>query len=300
MEYKRGRINKFILFFFAISLVNGIFLHSWVNFFADLTPTALPDLGSGREYPFISSWPSSTSEVVLTFTSPFPGAFPFLSLLSPSAVRKAPGCDLLAMTAYESSSQESPAPPQDASRLRLENQILKQELSLASKPQLYFLLNLSEKVLQVKAKGMVLKEWKIGGLRRWGPHPPLQVLTLGKKSALFAPKRKKIKPGENEEKDTFELEALELKDMPTIFTLNLVEGVKIYVRPKPGNFISHLANFGLFFRWYGWFPLRHLWLRLAKKPFMVMEITLASKDEAKAVYWAMMDGLHGLIYSLPD
>ncbi len=184
--------------------------------------------------------------------------------------------------------------------LVVENQVLKQEIILASKPQLYFLLNLSEKRLQVKARGMVLKEWTLTRVRRWGPHPRLEPLTLGKKSALFAPKRKAIKPGENQAKDTFELQALELKDMPTIFTLNLEEGIKIYVRPKPQGFLARLANIGLHFRWYGWFPLRNMTRRIAGKPFVSIEITVSSPIEAKEIYWAMLDGLKGLIYSLPQ
>jgi hypothetical protein len=229
---------------------------------------------------------------IVFFVSPFFGATAERSNreIGGSVERTTPGQALASESIGEASQLEF---------LLVRNQVLKQELLLASKPQLYFLLNLTEKRLQLKARGMVLKEWALTRVRRWGPHPRLEPLTLGKKSALFAPKRKAIKPGENQSKDTFELEALELKDMPTIFTLNLEEGIKIYVRPKPQGFLARLAHIGLHFRWYGWFPLRNMYRRIARKPFISLEITVSSPVEAKAIYWAMLDGLKGLIYSVP-
>ncbi len=188
----------------------------------------------------------------------------------------------------------------DPVKLRVENELLKLELRLASSPQLYFLLNLPARQLQLKARGMVLKEWKIIKVKRWGGHPPLQVLTLGKKSALFAPKRKAIVPGEVQTSGTFELDALELKDMPTIFTLNLVEGIKIYVRPASRGFFGRLASVGLGFRWYGWLPMANLWRQVRKKPLTIIEISVGNPDEAKSIYWAMMDGMKGLVFSLPQ
>lgn len=184
-------------------------------------------------------------------------------------------------------------------QLRLEIELLRLEVSLASSPQLYFLLNLPAKKLQLKARGLVLKEWEITRVRRWGGHPPLQALTLGKKSSLFAPKRKAIVPGEAQVTGSGELETLELKDMPTIFTLNLVEDIKIYVRPVSRSFLSRLANIGLNFRWYGWLPVANLWRQIRKKPLTILEITVGNPNEAKSIYWAMMDGMKGLVFSLP-
>jgi len=184
--------------------------------------------------------------------------------------------------------------------LLIKSQLLKQELELASAPQIYFLLNLGEKKIELKARGMVLKEWKIARIRRWGPHPELKILTLERKSALFAPKRKKIKPGEVESSGAFELEALELKDMPTVYTLRFKESVKVYVRPGAKKLSGHLASLGFFLRWYGWLPLENLFFRISKKPVKLIEITLASGEEAKAIYWGLLEGMKGLIYTLPE
>jgi len=189
---------------------------------------------------------------------------------------------------------------QEMASLLMKSQLLNQELELASAPQIYFLLNLGEKKIELKARGLVLKEWKIARIRRWGPHPELKILTLEKKSALFAPKRKKIKPGEVVSSGSFELEALELKDMPTVYTLRFKEGVKIYVRPGAKKLGGHLASLGFFLRWYGWFPIENLFSRISKKPVKLIEITLASGEEAKAIYWGLLEGMKGLIYTLPE
>ncbi|MCX7973348.1 MAG: hypothetical protein N3B16_02450 [Candidatus Aminicenantes bacterium] len=153
--------------------------------------------------------------------------------------------------------------------------------------------------MALKARGMVLKEWKLDDVRRWGSLPAIKVLTLEKKSALFAPKRKKIKPGESQSSANFELEALELKDMPTIYTLRFNSRLKIYVRPSQKTFLGYLASMGFFFRWYGWFPVQNLFLKMFKRPIMLIEIKTASLDEARAIYWALIEGIRGIIYSLP-
>lgn len=189
---------------------------------------------------------------------------------------------------------------QEIGLLLIKNMVLKQELDLALKPQLYFLFNLSEKRLELKARGLILKEWKIVRIRRWGAHPALKITTLEKKSALFAPKRKKIKPGEVQSGDTFELEALEVKDMPTIYTLKFDNGLKIYVRPGAKKLGGHIASIAFFLRWYGWFPIQNLFSRIFKEPSKLMEISLASGEEAKAIYWALLEGMKGLIFTLPE
>lgn len=197
-------------------------------------------------------------------------------------------------------SNVQPQEKQETAELFLRSQVLKAELELASKPSLYFLLNLKEKKLALKARGMVLKEWKLDQVKRWGLHPPVRILTLEKKSALFAPKRKKIKPGETQNRGSFELETLELKDMPTIYTLRFSEGLKIYVRPNLKTLPGYLARVGFFFRWYGWFPLQNLFFQIKKKPVMLLEITTASPEDAKAIYWGLLEGIKGLVFSHPQ
>lgn len=180
--------------------------------------------------------------------------------------------------------------------LQKQNLLLKEELALAKSPALYFIFDLKERSIALKSRGMVLQEWKIQGVHSWGDQPLLRTLMLVKKSALFAPKRKKIKPGEAEQGNTFELDALELKDMPSAFALYLSEGIYIYIRPELKKFISRMGNIGHLFGWYFWAPLKNLGFELRKKPFTALDIKLANKEEAKALYWSLADGIKGLVF----
>jgi len=176
------------------------------------------------------------------------------------------------------------------------NKLLKEELTLARANASYFIFNLHQKNIQIKARGMVLREWKVEGLRSWGNPAPLKIISLQKKSALFAPKRKKIKPGENQFSDTFELNILELKDMPSAFILSMSDGLSIYVRPGSGNFFSRLVSLGRSIKWYSWLPLKNLWFQVRKRPFACLDLRLSIPDEAKALYWAIGEGFKGIIF----
>jgi hypothetical protein len=175
------------------------------------------------------------------------------------------------------------------------NLLLKEEYSLAKTPALYFIFDLDGKSIVLKSKGMVIQEWKIESVHSWGEQRLLKTLTLLKKSTLFPPQRKKIKPGEAEQGNTFELEALELKDMPSTYALYLSEGIYIYVRSNPKKFISGVRSIGHFFNWYLWVPLRNLGYKLRKKPFTAIDIKLAGKEESQALYWALADGTKGFV-----
>ncbi|MDH7512629.1 MAG: hypothetical protein QHH14_06765 [Clostridiales bacterium] len=178
----------------------------------------------------------------------------------------------------------------------LKNQFLKEELALARAPSSYFVVDLQTRIFQLKASGLTLREWKIERLRRWGDPVPLRAISIEKKSALFAPKRKKIKPGANQEGETHELEVLELKDMPSSFSLCLDRGLYIYVRPRPETFLSRAWEIGRFLRWYTLIPLKNLWFEMKKEPLTALDIKVLNKEEAKSLYWALLEGHKGLIY----
>ena len=175
------------------------------------------------------------------------------------------------------------------------NQALKQEVELAKSPALYYIFDLAGRQIQLKSRGMVLEEWKIERIHRWGDAPPLGAVTLDKKSTLFPPKRAKIKPGTDEEGGPFELDALELKDMPSSFVLYLSGGIRVYIRPKPANLVSRIGGIGRFLAWNLWVPLKNFGHELRKKPFAAIDVALSGKEDAQALYWALADGTRGLI-----
>lgn len=183
--------------------------------------------------------------------------------------------------------------------LLIQNRLAKEELQLARTPSLYFVAYLKSGVIVLKSRGMILREWKIDKQAAWGDPPPPGPLTLQKKSTLFPPKRTKIKPAASEEEAAaFEPDALELRDMPSRFTLFMSGGVQIQVRAKAEGIFPRLGNLGHFLSWYIRAPLTNLSCELRKKPFWALEIKLTNKLDAQALYWAFPDGLKGLLYPL--
>jgi len=185
---------------------------------------------------------------------------------------------------------------EEKTQIFMENQFLEAELGLAKTPSIYIIFNFKDKTIYLKGKGKVLKAWEMKRARFWGNPPPVKSLSLVKKSTLFPPKRKNIIPGNSEGKDNFELEILELKDMPSNYTLSMEGGIVIYIRPKGKGFIPFLSNLGHTLKWYLFPPLKTLWLHAKKKSYSSIDIQLSDKNEAKAFYWAFLDGLKAIIY----
>jgi hypothetical protein len=181
----------------------------------------------------------------------------------------------------------------------IRNRLAKEELKLAGTPSLYFIIALQSETISLKSRGVTLREWKISGLRAWGDPPRPTALTILKKSALFPPKRTKIKPAANEaEAAAYEPDALELKDMPSRFSLFLSDGMRIYVRAGVDGFVPRLGTVGHFFAWYVWAPMSNLFSDLRNKPYSALDIKLADKKDVQALYWAFPDGIKGLVYPL--
>jgi len=184
-------------------------------------------------------------------------------------------------------------------RLFLENKLANEELALAKTPTLYFIVRLKSKKIALKSRGMTLEEWNIKSLHAWGDAPPLSALGLEKKSTLFPPKRTKIQPAASEEDAAaFELDALELKDMPSKFTLFLSGGIRVYIRPKAKGFFPRLGSFGHFLAWNVWVPLKNFSFKLRKKPFSAIDVKLEKKEDGQAIFWAFPDGIKGLVFPL--
>jgi hypothetical protein len=180
--------------------------------------------------------------------------------------------------------------------LNKRTQLLEAELALAQKPQAYFILQVKDKKISLKAKGIELKEWEIKKIRYFGNSPPAKPIPLLKKSALFPPKRKNIKPGSVTETGEFKLATLELNDMPTTYTLSMEGGIYIYIRAQSGNFFSKLGSVWGHFTWLTVPPLKKIWFSIKKRPFTTIEVVFMNKKYCKELYWAFMEGAECLIF----
>lgn len=177
-----------------------------------------------------------------------------------------------------------------------QSQLLEAELALAQKPQAYFIFQVKDKKISLKARGIELKEWEIKKIRYFGNSPPAKPIPLLKKSTLFPPKRKNIKPGSVTETGEFKLATLELNDMPTTYTLSMEGGIYIHIRPQSGSFFSKLGSVWYYFTGLTVPPLKKIWFSIKKRPFTTIEVVLKNKKDCKELYWAFMEGAECLIF----
>lgn len=190
-------------------------------------------------------------------------------------------------------------PAENISGLEKESQLLESELKLAKTPYIYFILDLQNKVIFIKSRGMTLREIKIEDMRFWGNPVNTKPHILLKKSSLFKPSREEIEPKnakETKETEKFEIKALELSDMPTSYRLRFDEGIVISIRPKANGVISTLHNALRRFNWYLSRPILTLWNYLRKKPFTAIYITL-EKEGARSLHWSFTEGSESIIYN---
>lgn len=220
--------------------------------------------------------------------------------------------------------------PESTLRILKENRFLEEELKLAKTPRYYFVLNLREKTLELRARGMVLRTWKASELRYTGKPVPLQVTTLTSKTALKPPERKVLNPAEQkaeeagksaekarqeqdkkknaQEKnkteqdqavaataaDSFEVEALEITDMPGSYELNFDDGLGIFVCSKSGLKESFRQTREMML-WYIWYPVKHFLKRKSElRPQLILYFD--NMRDAQGIYWALIDGIKGIIW----
>ena len=104
-----------------------------------------------------------------------------------------------------------------------------------------------------------------------------------------------IKPGEGKEKDNFKIEALELADMPSRFTLVLDGGLKIFIRPLTEGIVSGIGNLIYTSMRFLFRPIAMLWNALRGTTYTAIDIVL-DKNDARAIYWSLSEGSGAIIY----
>lgn len=183
--------------------------------------------------------------------------------------------------------------------LKDENRLLETELRLVSKGISYIILDLrteSDSVpvrINLKNRGIVLREFDVNRIRyRRTNGLVIEPIPLIKKMAFFHPKRKEIRPHKPEDgADTInQLDFLELKDIPSNYTLSFGRRLLISITGQPKGLISrfiHLISSILtHIRFSLTIVCNHLW----KNEFAIVEIVMG-KEDAQSLYWSLEEGM---------
>jgi hypothetical protein len=186
------------------------------------------------------------------------------------------------------------------------NKFLTTMLSLAQKSDHYFVFDITEKKIFLMNRGIVLREWSADQAWFTGDPVPVQIYSLVRKNIQFSQLRHNVdvddnrindnvsnagdnKTAEDKRSDKFELEALELGDMPSSYILFLNGEISIKIRTQPEGFWSTLKKAAYFFVWHAYYPIRSIWSSLKKDTFTAIDISFKDKKEAQALFWAVAD-----------
>ncbi len=206
----------------------------------------------------------------------------------------------------------SSSPAADRAALARKQAALTTEYALAKESSFYFVLDVLGRKLELRVRGMVLRSWPLRDMRFWGSPDFSGTVELARKSALKAPERIVLKPGETGEPEPapasavepaakgaaaaeFDLEALELKDMPKRFSLDFDNGLHVTVKSKDGASRDFAGTLGDAWRWYIGMPLRNLFGSQEDKKISELELTFEEDEDAQAIYWHFFDGIKGII-----
>ena len=180
----------------------------------------------------------------------------------------------------------------DINKISMENRLLELEAKAAAKPVTYVVLDLISKKMYLKIRGVTLKEFDIADSDTIGIGQLDEFYSLVTVKAIFAPKRKEIKPPaqKKEEKPastTQEADSYSVGDMPSNYTLIFDKGLSISISQHfKGGFLLSILNYINKKMGKLWNSSKLLWSHLKKTPFIKILVVM-SKDDAHAFYWAL-------------
>jgi hypothetical protein len=183
--------------------------------------------------------------------------------------------------------------------LKDENSLHEAELRLASKGTSYIILDLRTESdsapvrINLKNRGIVLREFDVDRIRyRRTKGLLIEPIPLIKKMAFFPPKRKEIRPHKPEDgADTIsQVDFLELKDVPSSYTLSFGKGLLISITGQPNGLISRLIHLISSILIHIRYSLTIVWNHLWKNEFAIIEIIMG-KEDAQTLYWSLEESM---------
>jgi len=202
----------------------------------------------------------------------------------------------------------------DRAALAKKQSSLSSEYTLAKDSNFYFVFDVLGRKIELRVRGMVLRTWPLQAMRFWGRPDLAGSVALVRKTTLKAPERIVIKPGEEEEAAPasaapavksaasapataadFDLEALELRDMPKRFSFDFDNGLHVTIKAKNADERGFAGTLTDAWRWYVDLPLRNLFGSREGKAISELELTFDEEKDAQSIYWHFFDGIKGII-----
>lgn len=168
-----------------------------------------------------------------------------------------------------------------------QNQVIEKEIKLSRNPVIYFVFDMPENKIYIKSRGINLKEINIQKSGYWGSPIAVSTLKVKNKSTLIKPERETISPGSNN-KDSFELDALELTDMPSRYKIVFESGVTVFIRPLQDGFFSAIGNAFYESSKFLVRPVSMILKTLKGAPLTTFDIVL-NENDARAIYWSLSE-----------
>jgi len=175
-----------------------------------------------------------------------------------------------------------------------ESRLLEEELKLSRKPDIYFIFNLKGKMVYIKSRGISLKELPIKDFNFWGSPVSVSAYRVREKSTFIEPEREMIKPGESKKNEKYKVDAFEVTDMPSRYTVILDGGIAIYIKPLTEGIFSGISNFSFSSVRFLTRPILMLWNVLKGKPYTAIDIVL-DKNDAMAFYWSLSENSNAIV-----
>lgn len=194
------------------------------------------------------------------------------------------------------------------------NRLLQAEYELAKSQKLYFIFDLQASQILYRVSGVTVATLPILSLRSWGRPADGIAYTLSKRTARKEPEREQIvipdgkeeeapkppptppKPGEAPKAP--ELQALEIDDMPTEYTLQLDDGTLLSVRSTLPEKAGIKEKLRYYYDKYSWFvtrPLISISHHRQGTAYNEMRLTLPER-EARMLYWSFQEGGRCLVH----
>jgi len=161
--------------------------------------------------------------------------------------------------------------------------VLEEELKLAVRPQTYVLIDLAEKTIYIKGRGLELHHMPIG---QWTVKAPGTLTGVHRLVARPSVVRRKIEPGKSAEQDP-----ISLADMPADYDLSFASGLTIVVASSAAK--DSLVQ-GIAFMGKAWWRRAKNWASAIGQDSSIppahLELTI-SVGHAQSLAWSLVDGM---------